>query len=198
VPRGFTLLETLAALAITALVLAALGGTVLGAARARARSADAADRTAAVRALLLRLAAELEAAHPPARRAPDLDERFAVDAARPSHPWSSLRLATVAPDARGSGPATDVHSVTYGVAPDPAHPGSHALVRRTAVVPGGAETTAVPVLRGVRRFTVRCFDGTRWRESWLPGPLPRAVAVTLAAERVDELTVTVTLPASRG
>src|SRR5439155_1136637 len=73
--RGVTLLETLVALALTALVLAALEGTVVRAAGARARASAVAERAAAGRSILLRLTTELEAAPV----ADDPRQRFTVE-----------------------------------------------------------------------------------------------------------------------
>jgi len=193
--RGFTLLETLIALAITALVLAALSGTALRAAAARARAREAAAGSAALRTLLLRLGAELEAAHP----APAPAESLSIAPPAPSHPWSSIRLVTVAPGASGPGPASDGHAVSYRVEPDPERVGRSVLVRREAVSLGTTETAGAPVLGGVSAFGLRAFDGRTWQASWPPGPLPRAVEVTIGVAepsgRREQLTMTVTLPA---
>src|SRR5262249_19680615 len=62
--RGVTLLETLVALGLTALVLAALEGTVMRAAGERGRASAVAERESAGRALLPRLNAEPDAAPP--------------------------------------------------------------------------------------------------------------------------------------
>jgi prepilin-type N-terminal cleavage/methylation domain-containing protein len=62
--RGFTLLETLIALAITALVLAALAGTVTASLRARDVAAARQGRVATAQAVLLHLERELAASAP--------------------------------------------------------------------------------------------------------------------------------------
>src|SRR6185503_16273040 len=90
---GFTLLETLVALALLAVVLSALYGAVGRAADTSGRTTDAAERVAAARTLLLRLTSELEAATTLAERGGD--EPFVVTAAPPDGPpWSTLRFAT--------------------------------------------------------------------------------------------------------
>src|SRR5438874_649508 len=72
-PRGSTLLEALVALAIAAVVLAALSGATVRARAARTAAVARSDRLGAGRSLLVRLAAELEAA-----RRPGPGERFVL------------------------------------------------------------------------------------------------------------------------
>src|SRR2546430_16205410 len=97
--RGVTLLETLVALALTALVLAALEGTVVRAAGARARASAGAERAAAGRSILLRLTIELEADP----GAVDARHRFTGESAGgPAPPRTLAQFATYA---RGGGAA---------------------------------------------------------------------------------------------
>jgi prepilin-type N-terminal cleavage/methylation domain-containing protein len=184
--RGFTLLEAVLALAITALVLAALQGTVGLAAQARARATRVAEREGAARALLVGLAAELEAALAPL--APGGDDRFVVRAPDPGQPWSTLRFATL-------GRGTDVgRLVAYGV--------EHGtLVRREVgsfAAPHTSEPPGVPLLDAVDRFRVRCFDGGAWRPVWNAPALPRAVELTLATGGGAEFITSVTLAVEGG
>ena len=184
--RGFTLLETLVALGITALVLAALYGAVGGTAAARARATERAEQSAAARTVLLALAHELEGTLAP--DAPASPLRFVV-ADGPS--WSELRFATQAPD--------DVRLVGYRV--EPAADGSARLVRRAAsrFAPADEpEPAGATALDGVRHFRVRAFDGGAWTPAWSAPDLPRAVEISLGlddgAGGVLELATTVTLP----
>ncbi|HYV57704.1 MAG TPA: type II secretion system protein GspJ [Candidatus Nitrosopolaris sp.] len=193
--RGITLLETLVALGLTALVLAALEGTVLRAAGARGRASAVAEREAAERSVLLRLNAELEAAPV----ADDPRQRFAVEpAAGPAQPWTTLRFTT---HTRGGGAA---HVVVYRVEPDPARPGIGTLLRQETLSPAPpnpSNPTGFPVLENVRDFRVRCFDGTAWRADWTPGELPHAVEVGVSVDDgqdgVAELHIATTLPTAR-
>jgi hypothetical protein len=175
---------------VTALVLAALARLVGGTWAARAHVTAAADRTAAARSVLLGLATELEAARAPGAR---------VEPGPPERPWSALGLATAGgPRAAAGG----LLRVTYRVVPGD---GGGILVRAERadpVVPGAAEPPGTEVLRGVRRFRVRCFDGGAWTETWAPGPLPRAVEITLGVDDgrggSEELVTAVALPAAGG
>jgi prepilin-type N-terminal cleavage/methylation domain-containing protein len=196
-PRGLTLLETLVALAITALLLGALGGAVRRAADARTRTTAAADRAALTRTLLFRLATEIEAARVPAPTDAAGFERFVVES---TGSWSAIRLATVATvPLAATTPTSDVHAVGYRIEADPARPGTAVLVRRDAL-PGADEPPGDPVLAGVRSFHIRCFDGDTWLPQWPSGSLPRAVEVTLGVDDglggTDERAVTVALPSS--
>lgn len=183
---GFTLLETLVALAVTALVLAALGRLVLQTASARTQATAASERLGGARAVLVGLAREIEAALPPgAPGATTPSESFVVVA--PATPGASSQLrfaAAVAPATPGT---ADVQTLAYAV---PARSTTLTRTRRGA-------RDGLPVVEGVRRFTVRCFDGATWHDTWAAGALPRAVAVRL--ELIDEptpLATTVTVMAA--
>jgi Type II secretion system (T2SS), protein J len=198
VRRGTTLLETLLALAITALVLVALQGVVVRARTIRASSSASADRIAAARTVLLQLGAELEAAADGVVvRAPDVARV----------PWSRLRLVTIARDAAPADvPASDRRLVTWTVEPErtPGATDGGVLVRRESLRPDppGVEPSGVPLLHGVRRFAVRCFDGTTWTPVWPAGTLPAAVEVVLGVDDgaggTDDVATTVRLPVGAG
>ena len=183
--RGFTLLETLVALAVTALVLTTLAGTVRRAIAAREQATAEAERLAGTRALLLRVARELEATV----SAETIADRLVAE---PPAPWSTLRFTTLAGD-----PA-DARALTYRVAP------GGVLVResRSRFAPAdGPDPAPVPVLERVREFRVRCFDGAAWSSGWDMPRLPHAVELTLGVDDgrggVDELATTVALPLRR-
>jgi prepilin-type N-terminal cleavage/methylation domain-containing protein len=180
--RGFTLLEAVVALGITALVLAALYGAVTRGAMARERVSARAERLAAGRAALVQLTDEVEAALAP--RDPAGPERFVVSAApEPGPAWSALRFVTMAG-------ARSARAVAYRIE-------QGTLVRREAsrfAPPDTPEPPGRPLLTGVRTFQVRCFDGAVWRTAWTIGVLPVAIEVTLATDDDADLSTTVTLP----
>ena len=182
-------------MAITALVLSALYGTVTRAAGARERATRGAERMAAARGLLLRVAEELDGAL--AAREPGSPDRFVVTAPPDGGvPWSSLRLAAMTGD--------EARVVSYRVEPartGPAGVPSGVLVRRAAsrfAPPEMREPPGVAALTGVKLFRVRCFDGTAWTSAWTVPGLPRAVEVAVGVDDgaggTEELATTVTLP----
>jgi len=177
--RGFTLLETLVALALTAVLLGTLSRSLAGAARSRSAAGAESDRISAARTVLLRLAAEIEAAVPETGVA--VDRELGED-------WPRLRLTSLVrsdPDRR---------SISYEVDRT-----TGALVRRERAAPAPDDDPPpepLAVLSGVRRLAVRCFDGTEWRTHWDADALPRAVEISLGVDDgaggTEELATTVT------
>jgi len=197
-PRGSTLLEALVALAIAAVVLAALSGATVRARAARTAAVARSDRLGAGRSLLVRLAAELEAACRPGP-----GERFVLEPpADGAPPWSSLRFPTAARGpAAGWTPAGDTSVVSYRVDAVPGRPGVGTLVRREALAPVPAsEPPAVPMLAGVRALRMRCLDGGGWHSVWQGDELPRAVEIAIGQDDghggTEELTTAVALQAA--
>ena len=187
---GFTLLETLVALAIAAVVLSALYGAVGRASVARAHATRSAERVSTARTLLLRRASEVEAAT--TLDEPGSEERFVVAAAAPdAPPWSTLRFATR--DGRRAA-ADEVRLLAYRVED------SGALRRREALrfpPPDAREPDGLTVLEGVRVFRVRCYDGSAWHDQWAAPLLPRAVEIAIGVDDgaggTDELVTRVAL-----
>jgi len=187
--RGVTLLETLVALALTALVLGTLSRSLAGAARSRATAGAESDRISAARTVLLRLAAEIEAA------VPETGIEVEPDAEGVPAPGSHLRVtALVRSDARAA-PASDRRAISYEV--DPA---AGVLLRRERAAPApdhAPQPQPLVVLGGVRRLAVRCFDGTEWRTRWDADTLPRAVELALGVDDgaggVEGLATTITV-----
>jgi general secretion pathway protein J len=183
-PGGFTLLETLVALAVTAVVLSALAGAVGHAIAARERATAASDRATATRTVLLRMARELEAATPADA---DARTRLVVERVRGAGA-ARLRFTWLASEPR---------MVAYGVE-------RAALVRREVsrfAPPDAPAPAGVVVLEQVRDFRVRCFDGAEWSAGWGLPRLPRAVEVALVVDDgsggAEELTTTVAIPLGR-
>jgi len=185
--RGFTLLETLVALAIGALVLAALYGAVARAASTRDRAATRAEQMAVARTLLLRMGSEIEAAL--GADEPLSAERFVVVGPREgAPPWWTLRFVSAAGD--------ELRLLGYEVEAAAAGPGT--LVRRSAGrFAAGDSAMRTPVAGAVHRFEVRCFDGAEWRTAWTRPGVPRAVALALDVDDglggVEQLATTVVL-----
>jgi type II secretory pathway component PulJ len=177
--RGGLLLEALLALSLTAIVLSGVYTAVVRAADARARAVTRGERDAAARAALLAVAAEVEAA-----LAPDpssLARRFVVTAPRDQTPWGELRFAAVPRGDVVPSSGGDARSLVYRVE---GAPPAGTLGRREASLfaAGDAEPVPMPLVEGVRRFTVRCLGDDGWHDTWDRALLPRAVEVALEIE----------------
>jgi prepilin-type N-terminal cleavage/methylation domain-containing protein len=170
--RGVTLLETLVALALTALVLGALSRSLAGAARSRAAATAESDRLSAARTVLLRLAAEVEAATGEAGIVVEPeDELSPADGSR-------LRVTAVVRADPGPTPAGDRRAIAYDVDRE-----AGVLLRRERAAPRPADALEpLAVLGGVRALSVRCSDGNEWRPRWDATALPRAVELVLAVD----------------
>jgi prepilin-type N-terminal cleavage/methylation domain-containing protein len=170
--RGLTLLETLVALAITALILAALSGTIGRTARAHGAATNGAQRIAMARAVLLRLGQELEAADPGQRLLLVRD--------------GGLRFGTFG---RGDG---EPLFVAYDL-----DPVVGTLVRRQAPARGRVEQQAgLTLLAGIGAFRARVLDTEGWHREWQADTLPLAVEIGLR-QGDEDLAVRVALPAAR-
>ena len=150
--RGFTLLETLVALAVTAVVLTALATAVPAALRANEAARAVLDRATAARAFLLHVERELATA---------LAEPCTVAA----EPATRLEFTG------GVEPGTRVaYTLERG-----------AVVRRswprfTAPDP---QAPGVPVLDGIAALSLDAWDGREWLPSWTANRPPEAVRVRL-------------------
>ena len=183
--RGVTLLETLVALALTALVLGALSRSLAGAARSRTAATVESNRLSAARTVLLRLAAELEAATGEAGIAVEPEDELSPAAG------SRLRVTAVVRSDPGPTPASDRRAITYAVDHD-----AGVLVRREQAAPRPADAVEpLAVLAAVRGLSVRCSDGSEWRTRWNSTALPRAVELVLSVDdgagSVERLATTV-------
>ena len=148
---GFTLLETLVALSVTAVVLMSLATAVPTLLRTRGAATAALERATTTRSVLLHLERELAGTlREPFRLQVDPDERLEFTGGQ--EPGERL-----------------VYAVEHGV-----------LVRRTgarvALEPPGH---AVPVLDGVARWSLEAWDGRAWVTRWDSTELPQAVRIRL-------------------
>ena len=169
---GFSLLEAMVALALTALVLVTVRGVVNQVADTRDHALAAADRIDHARAALGQIAADLDATVAPDPTAPP---RIEVHAASPrQHVGPTLRIATATADA-----LAETHIVTYAIVTEP----TPHLVRRG---PFGEIT----VLDPVRSFRVRALGNTEWADEWLDEQPPRAIEIALD----DDLQTIVAIP----
>jgi len=191
---GFTLIETVVALGVTALVLAGLYGAVLRATAARAYVTARLDRVAEARTVLMRLAGDLEAAVAPDPADLLGSTGFVVDTPPGDRQSATLLLTTRA------GRNGMARRVRYGVR---TAPGGLELVRGEgpAVTSTRPVRVDVPVLERLGWFRVRCLADGAWYDRWTEPALPAAVEIRLGLEESaanpEELATIVVLPVRR-
>lgn len=169
--RGFTLLEILVALAVTAVLLAALARAVPTALAARAAATARLDRAVTSGAALAAVERELATA---------LREPF-------------LLATAPAPRLEFSGGAEPGERLAYTLE-------RGALVRRAAPrralePPGGA---GVPLLRGVAALDLAAFDGETWTRTWAQAEdPPAAVRLRIVFDDGETLETVAPIPTAR-
>jgi len=196
-PRGFTLIEVMIAVSITAVIGAMALGAFQRANAARVAVEQQDERVAGARATLGRMARELEGAflsdHFDRVRFRD---RPTVFKGRDGGDRDSILFATMAHtrslrDAKES----DASVVEYAVDGDPDEPGAYALFRREKVriddEPDRGGTRAL-LLRHVSGFDVSYWDWQKqeWARDWSTAPgdrtlLPTRVRVKLVLKMPD-------------
>ena len=167
--RGFTLLETLLALAIGGLVLGAAYAAVVRAASARDQAVARGHEVNAGRQALLEVAHALQAAAP---------RRLSAD----TH---TLRFVQ---------PEPEPVALTYEMDGTRLVERRVSLFAATRDDAG----TTRPLLDGARAFGVRCFDKGDWVAGWSRDAAPRALELTLALADGEEFHTRVVLPLGSG
>jgi prepilin-type N-terminal cleavage/methylation domain-containing protein len=167
---GFTLLETLVALGVTAVVLAALAVAVPAALRAERGARARLERATSARTVLLHLERELASA---------LAEPVVVD-------------ATPRPLLEFTGGTEPGERLAYTI-------DGTALVRRAtprfAIEPNAGP--GVRVLADVATLEVRAFDGRDWLAQWHASAAPEAVRVRIVFADGDAVTTVAAIPIAR-
>jgi prepilin-type N-terminal cleavage/methylation domain-containing protein len=170
VPRGFTLVETAVALAVTAVVLLALATAIPTTLRTTAAATGRLEQTTAARGFLLHLERELATA---------LAEPFVLTA-RPTP-----RLAFTGGPEPGQRLA---YAVEHG-----------AIVRRATprFAAANLPTPGVPLLHHVDAFALDAFDGRDWIAAWDAGTPPAAVRVRIRFADGETFGVVAAIPTAR-
>src|SRR5262245_1842171 len=169
--RGFTLLETLLALAIGGLVLTASYTAVVRAAAARDGATRRTADVARARLALLEIARTIESASAQPFRANAGEVRIALGEPEP-------RLVRFALD--------DSRLVEDRTIPFAAGGGD------AAPIPGSSRV----LLDGVQAFSVRCFGDGAWTDGWRGTDAPRAVELTIRVADGEELRTRIVLALS--
>lgn len=164
---GFTLLEVVVALGVTAVLLAALATAVPGVLRARGVATERLERATVVRTVLLHLERELAGA---------VAEPFAVMAA-------GLEFT-------GGGEPGERLSYTV----EHAALVRRATVR---FAPADSSAPGVPLVDGVAAMTVDAFDGRDWVTPWRDRTPPEAVRIRLQLDDGETASTIVSIPTAR-
>ena len=168
--RGFTLLETVLALAIGGLILTAAYGAVVRAASARDGATRRTANVARARLALLEMGRAIESASPRPFSASTTELRIALGDPEP-------RLVHYALDDSRLVEDRTIPFAAGGAAP---------------TEPGASRV----LLDGVQAFRVRCFGDGAWTDGWRGTDAPRAVEVTLRVADGEELRTRILLPLS--
>jgi prepilin-type N-terminal cleavage/methylation domain-containing protein len=168
--RGFTLLESAIALAITAVLLTAIATAVPVALRARDGATARLERATAARTVLLHLEHELAMA---------VREPVVLTAV------SGARLEFTGGTEPG---ARIVYALEDGT-----------LVRRATprFAMDAAGTVAVPVLSQVGSLELAAFDGTGWVAAWQASTPPPAIRIRLHFVDGETAEATIAVPVAR-
>jgi prepilin-type N-terminal cleavage/methylation domain-containing protein len=168
---AFTLIEVMLALAISAIVLAAIGGVFFSAVRLRERTAAVLDESVALHHAFSLLRRDLQGALPPGSPFP-LAGDFKQEALGGGTSQSSrLQLFTTTGVISDAAPWGDIQEVIYELR-DPSQrtsAGGKDLIRS---VTRNLLATAVPdpdeqwLMGSVQSLEFSCYDGTDWRDSW--------------------------------
>jgi general secretion pathway protein J len=183
--RAFTLIEVLLALAISAIVLAAIGGVFYSALRLRERTSALLDGSVVLQQSLALLRRDLQGTVAPGG---DLAGFFQTPAGGGGMAQnSSIRFHTSTGTLGESAPWADIQEVTYELrTPAQRSATGSDLVRS---VSRNLLTTITPepqeqwLLGGVQSLQFACYDGIDWRETWdtstLNTNLPTAIRVRI-------------------
>jgi len=183
--RAFTLLEVMLAMAVSAIVLAGIGGVFFSALRLRERTTALVDESAPFQQALGVMRRDLLGALPPGTV---LAGNFINQAGGGVGGGASLQFCTTTGALKGGAPWGDIQQVIYGLR-DPSERtanGSKELIRSvTRNLLATAETNIDDqlLLTNVQQVAFSCYDGFSWRDSWDTSMgdtnLPVAVRVTI-------------------
>jgi prepilin-type N-terminal cleavage/methylation domain-containing protein len=167
--RAFTLMEVMLALAVSAIVLAAIGGVFFSAIRLRERTVALLDETSPLDRALASLRRDLKGALPPGGvLAGDFKIGLLSSGLVQGY---GLQFYTTTGAISDRAPWGDVQEVIYQLrAPLGRAAGAgQELIRtvtRNLLATVVQDTDDQLVLGNVRSLEVACYDGTQWRDTW--------------------------------
>jgi prepilin-type N-terminal cleavage/methylation domain-containing protein len=183
---GFTLIEVLLAMAISAIVLAAIGGVFFSAFRLRDRTAALLDESAPVYQAVSFLRRDLLGALPPGgllagdfRCGTGTGIGMGSGASTGAGSGASsglsqnlsLQFSTTTGLINSDLPTCDIQEIVYELrdAGSGAGRGNKQLIRsvaRNVLTSGILETDDQPLLSNVESVEFACYDGYQWRDTW--------------------------------
>lgn len=185
---GFTLIELVLAVGVTAIVLLAINGVFFAAMRLRETTMNAVNEALPAQQALSTLRADLAGAMPPTTNGVFSGDFKAgsVSSTGLNQPVD-LELYTTTGALHANEPWGEVQRVTYELRPsiDPSAPGKD-LVRSVtrnllAAIPPAPDDQRL--LGGVQSIEFSCYDGMQWRDAWdttvTDTNLPTAVRVRI-------------------
>jgi len=193
--RGFTLVEAILALGISAIVLIAIGGVFAGALRLRDQTSAAVDSSLPITQTLDLLQRDLQGAVGPSNvlagdfkcGAPDMGESMGLGSAGAGIDFFTTTGIVTDDETWG-----DLQEVYYQLAPSLDNPGlGQDLVRyvnRNLLATGTPTPNKQSLMSHVQSLQVSCFDGTQWRTTWDTSqgdtnlPVAVRVSIQLASE----------------
>jgi type II secretion system protein J len=192
--RGFTLMEMLLALAVSAIVLAAIGGVFYSAMRLRERTTALLEKAAPLRQALDFLRRDLQGALAPGGLMAGDFKSGAINSSVGA--TAGIQFSTTTGVLKENSPYGDVQEVTYelrdpvirtnGLGKELIRTVSRNLLSATTL-----DYNEQFLLGDVQSLQFECFDGMDWRELWDTSlndtNIPNAVRVRiqLAAENID-------------
>lgn len=181
--RGFTLLEVLIALAVTAIVMTTVYGIFSGVVTTRDRLDSDSEAFHQARVLFDRMGREIRSFH---ASQSDTQSPFIGGENSAEQFFLELTTTVVSPSLPN---ATGLSRVRYEVRDH--HEDRYALPelirQEQSLLPGGsADTMENRLFGGIRTFLVRFHDGREWHDEWTSSTPPRMVELFLELE-VDEI-----------
>ncbi len=165
---AFTLIEMLLALAVSAIVLSAVGGVFFSAMRLRERTAAILDESGPLQQALTLVRRDVQGAQPPGGmswifKVGPINDGLGMGA--------GLQCCTTTGTLNNQAPWGDLQEVVYELRPSVAGAGlGKDLIRKVtrnllATTTADADVQSL-LATNVESLEFACFDGTQWRESW--------------------------------
>lgn len=181
---GFTLVEVLVAVALTALLLTALYGAFFSIAGAGASASHASERYAEAGRFLERFAVEARSAY--FRR----DNPYTLFEGGRTRRHSEVAFTSFTyPQGSGDAPGSDLVGVRYSVEKD----GEKRRLKKEVWSPYTGGMMGFRAVEEIDDFEVSFFNGRDWSKAWdakLEGAAPKAVRVKLTLPSGEELVQT--------